>query len=62
MIRMFAFKYVYRNTEFALSLPADSEEDAIAKLKAMGAAEYQGEIMQTSSVQAEPLTPTPTLN
>jgi hypothetical protein len=44
MTRLFAFDYRYRNTDFAISLPADNQEDALAKMAAIASAVFRGEI------------------
>lgn len=59
MTRQFAFEYQYRGTDYAMSLPAEDEGDARAKLAAMTHAEFKGEIVRTISVVSpDPLTAT----
>ncbi|WP_077541468.1 hypothetical protein [Rodentibacter genomosp. 1] len=53
-IRKFAFSYSFNDRSWALTIGAQNKEEAIARVKAMSQANYDGEIFATIPVASNP--------
>ncbi|MCQ9121611.1 hypothetical protein MUU45_001161 [Rodentibacter pneumotropicus] len=53
-IRKFAFSYSFNDRSWALTIEAQTKEEAIARVKAMSQANYDGEIFVTIPVTSNP--------
>lgn len=53
-IRKFAFSYIFNGSTLALTISAQTKEEAIARVKAMSQANYDGEIFATIPVVSNP--------
>ncbi len=53
--RKFAFSYSFQDRAWALTIPAQTPEEAIARVKAISQAKYDGEIFATIPVPEKPL-------
>lgn len=49
----YAFSYSYGGKNWAISVIADSAEDAVQRVKAMSKAHYEGEIIHTEDASDE---------
>lgn len=53
-LRKFAFSYSFNGSSYALTIPAETQREAIERVKAMSQANYDGEIFATIPIAKNP--------